>query len=692
MSSYLIFEIDGQKVRVPHYDYVREEEGMTPELVVDRVYRCKKFNGWYEDALTVLRETQVPWSEERLRSLAFKLALYDLLTYQGYKRVHQSLGSSNPTLSNHERQVFEIMMSYLKDKPEYMLGYFNEYDIFPALLYKEGGEGINCLSQFNKSLKNNPKLAIEVAFMALKKRPKFPEDLHQRLDHWLAQQLVSTNFKKYASEKRFFRDINLYLECSPTDSNEVCSIVFNKIDVFGESEQDSMWHRAFFEHTSEKRISSAVKGYLCCEHNEKSNKIFYQYFHNLPRKLKAKILGEASEFAQRNYLRILKQQNANLDKAKIEDPSTQKTKFLLWDLSDKKKVSEKDLIQAIQNEKLEKRREPARHSFIFHDKTKFDKDIFKAGCQKVKDSTFGALMWINSFSKTSNFSCNLASLWAELPRQIRQNKNIQLSCDNHFDLFYHLAEEGNTSMLNEIKQTMKDESSEFMRRLMRPHADGDTCLHLLCYQGKKGILNILKELPKEQQKELLSQKNDMGQTPLDMCSSDFRRFLDQKNFIRPASEVQKTIASIKKEPKITAKKQPDKTDKPVKKFIWRPRFKSKRYIDDCKKFANQPNVIKGAWREMAKLRSMPWTDLQLRMGQDIKRSFKSRLCAADFAADGNAYRMGYILQDGVVGVLFIMTHQQYNTELQCKGPLDAVAQNVRNQISAQVAQQKRNGR
>ena len=31
----------------------------------------------------------------------------------------------------------------------------------------------------------------------------------------------------------------------------------------------------------------------------------------------------------------------------------------------------------------------------------YNKDIFKAGCQKVKDSTFRSLMWINSFSKTS---------------------------------------------------------------------------------------------------------------------------------------------------------------------------------------------------------------------------------------------------------------------------------------------------
>jgi hypothetical protein len=82
------------------------------------------------------------------------------------------------------------------------------------------------------------------------------------------------------------------------------------------------------------------------------------------------------------------------------------------------------------------------------------------------------------------------------------------------------------------------------------------------------------------------------------------------------------------------------------------------------------------------------------MGQDIKRSFKkkSRLCVADFSADGNAYRMGYILQDGVIGLLFIMTHQQYNTELKLKGPLEGVARNARQQISAQVAAQRNGGR
>lgn len=691
MSSCLVFEIDGLKVPVPYYDYVHEEENITPESVVNRVYQKKKFNSWYADALARLRETQVPWSEERLKGLAFKLTLYDLLTYQGYNQLHQSLGSSNPTLLRYESQILKMMITHLKDKPDYMKGYFDEYNIFPGLLYKEGSDALDCLCLFNNSLKNNPKMAIEMAGRSLCKKSQFPGNLNQKLDHWLAQQLSGVNFKKQVSDKKFIRDIALYLDCSSAHENEVCSLVFRKIDAFNEEDQEFIWRGVLFRNTSEKRVSEAIKGYLSCEHNEKTNKIFYQYVHNLPRNVKAKILGEVSESAQRNYLNIVKQQNASLAKVKVEDPLSKQTNFLMWNLHDKKKFPDKELIQAIQNEKLDKRREPARKSFIFQDKGSFNEDIFKAGCQKVKDSTFGSLMWINSFAGTSSFNSNLASVWPELPPQIRQNKNIQLSCDNHFDLFYQLAEKGNTSMLNEIKQTMHDEYAEFIRRLMRPHTGGDTCLHLLCRQGKKGVLKLLANLPKSEQEVLLNQKNDMGQSALDVCSVDFRRFLDQKNFIRPVSEVQKTIASIKKEPEVTPVKSV-KSDKPVKKFIWRPRFKSKRYVDDCKKFENQPNVIRGARREIAKLRSLPWTDLQLRMGQDIKRSFKSRLCAADFSADGNAYRVGYILQDGVIGILFIMTHQQYNTELQCKGPLDMVVQNVRKQISMQVAAQKQGGR
>ncbi len=693
MEDTIISDFNNQQIII-HLFNAPQERNIPPEKLMDDVYNYKKYRRWYASDLDYLKQDNPTIPKDDLECLAVELTLNEILGPSGYEQVVQSVASTQPKLSKTEAQTMYVLMALLHKKPEYLMSYIYDNGIFPGLLFKDSNTlNPDSLSVLNETLKQNPCWPVELVMACLNKTQLYPDILTAKLDKWLAYHLNNVNFKRQANNSRFTEDLGSYLRYGPKNENAVCCLVCSKMQNLRESDQALFWEQILSENTDEQKRCQAVQAFLESPHSEASNKVFMDQVHThiCPQEFD-EILGQASDEVKKNYFSLLKNQKQDLTQVKICNPQTKEQNFLVWDLYSRGKILNTDVITLIQNHALEKRENPAKKSFLFQDKKSFDWGVFSAGCQKMKSSPIRALMWISSFEKLPEFASSLAYGWESLPVEMRQNKNIQLSCDNRFDLFYQLARRGNTSMLNEIMKTMKDEYPEFIRRLTRKHKDGDTCLHQLCRQGKKGVLKLLDQLSKSEQQSLLEQKNFSGQSVSDVCSSDFRRFLDQRNFIRPvceASKEEKVDKVLSPEPSPEASVQ----SKPAaKKLIWRPQFKSTRFTDDCEKFQNQPNVLKGANREIAKLRSMSWTDLQLRMGQDIKRSFKSRLCAADFSADGNAYRMGYILQDGVIGVLFIMTHQQYNTELQCKGPLDTVAQNVRKQISAQAAQYKQGGR
>ncbi len=690
--EYITISNFNNKNLVVRFCHAPQEWEMSPEDVVDELFVGKKYHRWNTLDFTRLKRDNPQIPKKELETLSTELTLNEILGPEKYEEVIKSVASTRPELSKVEAQSMYILLDLLKKNPEYLMSYIYENGIFPGLLFKKRNlSQPNGLALFNDSIKQNPRWSIELATATLSKVEKYPSILSSKLDDWLFYQLKDINFARQTKNKEFTEALASYLRYCSKDCHKVCSLICSKMDAFCERDQCLLWDQILCQNTSFSKQQAVILAFLENDHLASTNVNFCRYIHaNIPTSKFEEILGHGSDIAQKRYLKILKEQKKERADVCIQKDGTRR--FLYWDLLKKGKIPEVEILELIQAYDPQKRLHPAKNSFLFQDKKQLSWKIFESGCYKFKNSPLNALMWINSFSQLEGFDSLLALTWENLPPQIRQNPNVQLTMDNRFDLLYQLACRGNTSMMNEIIRTMKDKYPEFIKRLIRPHNDGDTCVHQLCRQGKKGLLKILEFLPKEEQNVLLNKKDNQGRTPLDVCSNDFRRFLDQKNFIRPTLPVQKIDISVQKESKVAPEKQATKIEKVSKKLIWRPRFKSKRYNDDCKKFANQRNVIKGAWREIAKLRSMPWAELQLRMGQDIKRNLKSRLCAADFYADGNAYRIGYILQDGVIGLLFIMTHQQYNKELQIGGPVDTMALGMRKHISAQAVAKRNSGR
>lgn len=521
--------------------------------------------------------------------------------------------------------------------------------------------------------------SLELAWECLKNPDSYPPDIWQKLDKWLFGQLSNINFKKYKNDVDFVEPLTEYLNCCSTDTNLVNQLVCRRIDAFDEKRQNQFWnHMLKFNFDSDK-TTLLVQTFLSMDHNDLANRIFYRQFNDFPQDFRAKILGELSDNEQKRYLQIVKKQGERLDTIKIKNPVDDKSEFLLWHLYDKGKIQDKEIFDVIQKQDLKERSEPARQFFLFADKKAVKGDVFFAGCQKVKDSVVSSLMWLNSFKKVPNFDSYLAASWMKMPTQIRQSKNIQLAMDKRYALMYQLAQHGDTSALNEIKQSMKDDYADFIKRLSRPYAKGDTAIHQLCRQGKKGLLKLLEDLPKEKQNALLNQKNEAGQTPLDLASDDFCRYLDQKSFVRPKEEKEEIqpqkeiLPEIKKEETIQV--LPQKEEKTLRPFVLAGRYKA-----DKKKFENNPNVLKGMEDKLKELRSLSDVELNLRSKKESKISFKSKMSATGFSANGNVYRLGYIVQDGVIGALFVMTHQQYDNELKTKGQLDKNAQNFRHQI------------
>ena len=687
MSNDLVFKLKTDKIVLPHLDCADEEEGVSPQELVKFVYENKVYDVFYKKALEGVQNPEIESDKERQDMMAFMSMMYALLRESEFKRVHKSLGSTDPHFSVYEKQILGLMMCFFKDRPENMMGYYNQFGIFPGLLYKEGPHVRDSLNDFNNVIKKNPKWCLEVAVESLLQADCFDEHLPQKVDMWLAKQLSDMNLKKAAQDKEFVCNLMRYFQKSSPDENAVCRLIFQKIDAFDDEGKMLVLSSAFNKSKVNERSVAAVESYLSNDHSAETNEMFYFISQAFMSEKMGRILGRISERTQRKYLNLVKQQHGDITQLRSENSQTGASEFLLWNLHNKGKLSDQEVIQAIQNYPLKDRFEPARQDFFFHNKKSWNRDIFKTGCQKVKNSTLHSLMWLNSFSKLPRFNSCLASLWAELPVQMRQNKNIQLACDNHFDLFYQLSQNGDTSMLNEIKQNMKDNYPEFIRRLTRLHESGNTCLHMLCHQEKKGVLKLLERLPQKQQDELLNQKNDMGKSPLDVCSDDFRRFLIQKNFVRPVCEENKTDAVVPN--KVVQKPAVSQIHSSKKDLILRQLFKVKRFEDDLERFQNQPNVIESLERELKQLRTMPLTGLLSRTRRDVVRDSKSRICVADFAADGNAYRMGYIFQNGLIAPLFVMTCQQYS---KIKGSFDTMCKNVRKQINAQTVPQKQGDR
>ena len=650
------------------------------KMALDFISKSKRVLPLYKeirkDLGEILHQNEQERDEDEIDVLAYQMTLEGVATKLGYNSTMKSLSSFDSQLLPHEQQFLKIALDMSEKKVKSLKGFFYGFDLFPALLFKEGKGADECLERFSQALKAHPVNSFELALACLTEIDSFPKEIHQKLDRWLAGQLSSFNFKKYKNDADFIEPLKEYLNYCSTDANQVNQLICRRMDAFDEKLQNRLWNRMFKLNFDDKKSLLMVQTFLSSDHNDLTNQTFYRQFLDYPESFRSKILGQLSENEQKRYFNIAKKQQESLDKIKIKDPQTEQEDFLLWHLYNCGKIQDKEILNVIQNQNLKERFLPARQSFLFCDKKAIKGEVFLAGCQKVKDSTFASLMWLNSFKNIVNFDSYLASSWSSLPVQIRQNKNIQTAMDNRFDLMYRLACGGDTSALNEIKQSMKDDYDDFIKRLMRPHKDGDTSLHQLCRQGKKGVLKLLEYLPKEKQNALLNQKNDFGKTPLDLASEDFRRYLDQKSFVRPKEEEQLTeeiVPEVKKEE--TVQVLPQKEEKPLRPFVSATRYKA-----DKKKFENNPNVLKGMEDKLKELRSLSDVELNLRSKKESKIAFKSKMSATGFSANGNVYRLGYIVQDGVIGVLFVMTHQQYDNELKTNGQLDKNAQNFRQQI------------
>lgn len=648
---------------------------MTLEFVSKRKLALSMYHNMRKDLREAYIQKNISCTENELDVLAFNGVLAGVSTKAGYVKILESVATFKPQMSLHEQHFWQIAMDMANNDPDTVKGFFCTYELFPAILYKEGKGADNCLDRFSKVLKEHPLHSLELVLECFNHPDSYPSDVWQRLDKWLFGQLANVNFKKYKNDVDFVEPLTEYLNCCSTDTNAVNQLVCRKMDVFDEKRQNQFWnHMLKFNFDSDK-AKLLIQTFLSLDHNDLTNRIFYRQFNDFPKDFRAKILGELLDNEQKRYLQIVKKQGERLDTIKIKNPMDDKSEFLLWHLYDKGKIQDKEVFDTIQKQDLKKRSEAARQFFLFADKKAVKGDVFLAGCQKVKDSVISSLMWLNSFKNVPSFASYLAATWMKMPTQIRQSKNIQLAMDKRYALIYQLAQHGDTSALNEIKQSMKDDYTDFIKRLSCPYAKGDTAIHQLCRQGKKGILKLLEYLPKEKQNALLNQKNEAGQTPLDLASEDFRRYLDQKSFVRPKEEqfTEEIVPEVKKEE--TVQVLPQKEEKPLRPFVLAGRYKA-----DKKKFENNPNVLKGMEDKIKELRSLSDVELNLRSKKESKIAFKSKMSATGFSANGNVYRLGYIVQDGVIGVLFVMTHQQYDNELKTKGQLDKNAQNFRHQI------------
>ena len=670
-----------------YFDFEREKDEMDYKKLLESVSKKKKalsiYNDIKKEIQKSLEENKETYTKEELDILAFRATLKGVAGNE-HDSILESLASYNPQMFAHEQYFLDITMDILSNELDDLKGFFVTQNIFPALLYKKGKVASDCLERFSKALRKDPVHSFGVVFATLEFAEGLPEDIYPRLDKWLSQQLAGVNFKKYNKDADFIEPITEYLNTCPVNVKGVNQLVCQKMDVFDEKTQNRFWNMMLRTNTSKEKAASLIRTFLSNEHNDLTNRVFFQQLmDHLPTDFCSQVLGTLSENEQRRYLRIAQKQNEQLDQIKIINPTSGQEEFLLWHLCDAGKIQDKEILDVIQKQDLKKRSLPARQSFLFCDKKTLNTAVFQLGCQKVKNSTVASMMWLNSYKNTPNFASYLSAIWPLLPNQIRQNKNIQLAMDKRFDLIYHLACRGDTSMLNEIMHSMETDYETFIQCLTRPHKNGDTSLHQLCAQGKKGILKLLENLPQEKQDALLKQKNEAGQSPLDMASIDFRRYLDQKNFIRPEPEVKKEIPQEKEEPKVIEKKvQPSPEKTKVK--ICRPSLDSSRFKSDKERLKNNPKVIVALDKEIEELRKLSKVELRLRLRRDSKICFKSGVCATDFSADGNAYRLGYVVQNGVIGTLFVLTHQQYDNELKNNGPLEKATKNFRQQINTWV--------
>lgn len=691
MENTTISEFNNQKIVVNFYHGPQEQE-TEPEVFMDKIFTSRKYRRWNETDLACLKETNPTVSQNDLECLSVELTLNELLGPTKYEEIIKSVASTQSTMSQAEAQSMYVLVDLLKKKPEYLMSYVYNNGIFPGLLFKKKDfSQPNALSLLEDILKQNPRWPVELVMATLSRSKKYPDNLSLKLDHWLFSQLKNINLRKQSKNKEFIEDLASYLRYGSKNSHEVCCLVCSKIDVFCERDQCLFWDQILCKNTTPEKQQAAVLAFLETIHSAEVNKNFYhQVRANIPALKFEEILANASDTAKKNYFQILKEQKQELTEVCIKKDGERK--FLCWDLYEKEKISDKEMMEIIQKYDSRGRTQPAKRSFLFQDKNRLNWNIFEAGCRKFKSSPLLALMWISSFSKMESFGSSLASSWEALPPEIRQNPNIQLTMDNRFDLLYQFACSGNTSMMNEIMKTMKDKYPDFIRRLMSPHEDGNTCLHQLCRHSKKGLLKLLDKLPEAEQQCLLSQKNDMGQSPLDLCSDDFRRFLDQKNFIRP-QQTKVIVDSIKPEESEKNVQELVTSSSTNKETFWHPLFETERYKDERKKLQTNSDIMTALNREITRLRRLSPSDLQRRARQDLKRHFKSRISVAKVRSLNHPYRLGYVVQDGQICLLFIMTHQQYDNELQGKGPLDACCQNVRNLVHQMaIERQKQKGR
>ena len=396
--------------------------------------------------------------------------------------------------------------------------------------------------------------------------------------------------------------------------------------------------------------------------------MFYKAFVKyLPEESRSKILGTFSSKTLKKYWKSLYPKYKGLVHSKIKTAIGKD--FLAWHLLQKGDIKSEQFVQMMKKLDLKKN-----FDFFFHEKKNLDFTVFEQIANELGHSAYYFRRWLLSFKNTYRFPEKLAIIYPNLSDKIRQNRAYAIEMDRHFDLVYYLACQGDTGNLSKLKILLgKNIFWDSLAIEKDGHSSG---LLALCAQGKRGLLKLLSDLPIEQQRLLLTTKNELGRSPLDECTGSFLHIVNETIFnkayqkeagekiVRPkALEKQKSLEEQK-----STEETSQKSDKALfpRKIIQLPAFEN-----DLDRFkVVNPELYQEVQEAMEDLATMSRERIQKELREGWKtgqKLYKTPCVVRDIR--GYDYRLGYRVfgdadkNQGKIAFLFFWTHEEYNKKL-----------------------------